>query len=254
MFADIRDTLHVDVVNLVWRHLATMPGALEWVWSTLKPLYLGPALVAASDVRQGIAMPAVVRFSEETLAAAGLDEEALAAIRNILDSYHHTNALALVVFSAFLSCAESTQETSWQLTVDPTVARTPHHAALPRLMPISEMSPAVARLVDELNRFGEDSDTALVASMYRHLSHWPAYLALTRTLLAPLHQNGDLHRLVATTRQLGEDHGRRLSSLLSVPTPPKDTASQAITAVRRFVMHPIARMTGVCGMMRSAMP
>jgi len=49
IFADIRDTLHVDVVNLIWRHLATMPGALDWVWSTLKPLYLGPALADFTD-------------------------------------------------------------------------------------------------------------------------------------------------------------------------------------------------------------
>jgi hypothetical protein len=38
IFAEIRETLNVDVVNLVWRHLATMPGALEWVWESLKPL------------------------------------------------------------------------------------------------------------------------------------------------------------------------------------------------------------------------
>ena len=42
IFADIRETLNVEVVNLVWRHLATMPGALEWVWGTLKPLYKAP--------------------------------------------------------------------------------------------------------------------------------------------------------------------------------------------------------------------
>jgi len=256
IFADIRDTLHVDVVNLIWRHLATMPGALDWVWSTLKPLYLGPAFAAADDVRQGIAMPAIVRMSEDTLAAAGLDEEALTAIRDILGSYYHTNALALVAFSAFLSCIEGVEETLPRLAVDPNiiVGRVPHRAALPRLTPISEMTPSLARLVDELNCFGEDSDTALVASMYRHLSHWPVYLALTRTLLAPLHHNGDLHRLVAGTRRLGEDHGRRLSPLLSMPALAQQTASEAVAAVRRFVTHPIARMTGVCGLMRGALP
>ena len=90
--------------------------------------------------------------------------------------------------------------------------------------------------------------------MYRHLSHWPAYLALTRTLLAPLHHNGDLQRLVANTRQWGEDYGKRLSPLLLGTPPPALIANQAIAAVRRFVTHPIARMTGVCGLMRSALP
>jgi len=54
IFADIRETLNVEVVNLVWRHLATMPGALEWVWGTLKPLYKGPAIVKAKLVHQNL--------------------------------------------------------------------------------------------------------------------------------------------------------------------------------------------------------
>ena len=39
IFADIRRVLGVDVVNLIWRHLATIPGALPWSWRTLRPLY-----------------------------------------------------------------------------------------------------------------------------------------------------------------------------------------------------------------------
>ena len=40
IFADIRDVLGVGVVNLVWRHLATIPEALPWSWAILRPLYL----------------------------------------------------------------------------------------------------------------------------------------------------------------------------------------------------------------------
>ena len=35
-------------------------------------------------------------------------------------------------------------------------------------------------------RFGEDTEPQLIASMYRHLAYWPAYLALVRTMLVPL--------------------------------------------------------------------
>jgi hypothetical protein len=31
IFADIRHTLDVEMVNLIWRHLATIPGSLAWV-------------------------------------------------------------------------------------------------------------------------------------------------------------------------------------------------------------------------------
>jgi len=33
LFADIRATVGVRVVNLVWRHLATIDGALPWAWA-----------------------------------------------------------------------------------------------------------------------------------------------------------------------------------------------------------------------------
>ena len=40
IFADIRRVLGVGVVNLIWRHLATIPGALPWAWGTVRPLYV----------------------------------------------------------------------------------------------------------------------------------------------------------------------------------------------------------------------
>jgi hypothetical protein len=39
LFEEIKETLGVSFVNLVWRHLAYMPGALEWTWSLVRPLY-----------------------------------------------------------------------------------------------------------------------------------------------------------------------------------------------------------------------
>lgn len=254
IFVDIRATLGVGVVNLVWRHLATMPGALQWVWAAAKPLYLGPAPLAADDLRRSMDMPSITPFSGDTLASAGLDNGACAAIRNVLDSYHHTNALALVVLSAILISVERKDNSAPRLSAVEVAGKPMPPMVLPRLTPINEMAPSLVRLIEELNRFGEDSDPTLVASMYRHLSHWPSYLALTRTLLAPLHYGGDLRRLVANAREVGERYGRSLSPVV-LSTPPSELiASQAIAAVRRFATHPIARMTGVCALMRSAFP
>jgi len=98
IFVDIRQTLDVEVVNLIWRHLATMPGGLEWVWSSLKPLYEGAAIAPAANIRRHMSLPRVSVISHDTLRVAGIDGEALAGIGAILDSYQHTNALALVCF------------------------------------------------------------------------------------------------------------------------------------------------------------
>src|SRR6478735_3852111 len=97
IYADIRKVLGTSVVNLIWRNLATMPGALPWTWQTVRPLYLGAAPVHAEAVRRTIALPDWPAFSADTLLAAGIDETEQTLIGNVLDSYQYTNALALVV-------------------------------------------------------------------------------------------------------------------------------------------------------------
>jgi hypothetical protein len=257
IFTDIRETLNVDVVNLIWRHLATMPGALEWVWESLRPLYLGAALSRAKSVRDSLALPSIPAFSGDVLSVAGIDDAALASIRRILDSYQHTNALALVCFSAFLmrfggSIPQQVSSAGGHLRNEgsaPIVERAP----LPGLIPVAEMPPALARLVHELNEFGEDSDLDLVASMYRHLAHWPVYLALVRTLLVPFHRSGELKSVVARVRILGEELGEQTASCIST-TPPHQEVDHILSAIRRFVRHPIARMTSICSLIRTATP
>ncbi len=255
IFADIRDTLNVEVVNLIWRHLATMPGALEWVWGSPRPLYLGRAIIRAEQVRQYLNLPRVPSFSRDALSAAGIDDAALADIRAILESYQHTNALALVCLSAFLARFEGDEFARASAPAanryDEMISAPGHRAALPRLVPITEMPPATARLVHELNGFREDSDLTLVASMYRHLTHWPAYLALVRTLLVPLHESGELKFLVAEARNIGEKHGRELAVDICA-TSRLPEVEPVLAAVRRFVRRPIARMTGVCSLVRKA--
>ena len=60
IFADIRQVLGVDVVNLIWRHLATIDGALPWAWGTLRPLYAdGSVIGEAMALHKELALPPV---------------------------------------------------------------------------------------------------------------------------------------------------------------------------------------------------
>jgi hypothetical protein len=249
LYADIRGVLGAGVVNLIWRHLATMPGALRWVWSSVRPLYVEQAPIRASILRSELTLPNVTAYSIDTLLSAGISQSDLAQIQTVLASYHHTNALALVVLSAIVvddAPAKIALADTRNVSLPPT-------GAMPVLPAMSDLAPAAARLVEELNGFGEDVDTALIASMYRHLAHWPAYLALTRTMLAPLERDGTLRSLVGTARLRANFHGTMLAAhLQSNPRP--SSSVQALAACRRFVEHPIARMTVVCSIMRHATP
>lgn len=248
IYADIRATLGTSVVNLVWRNLATLPGALQWAWSTVRPLYLGGAAGNAQAVRRTLPLPKLPPISADALSAAGLNSSELAKIRTILDSYFHTNALALVVLSALLERDEPSAAKPIQLTdTSPPLVRT----ELPPLPAMATLQPAVQRLIAELNNFGEDDAPFLIASMYRHLAYWPPFLAIIRTALAPLQADQSLIALTHRARTLGRVHGGILSrELKSCPPPP--SSQDALASCRLFVEHPIARMTGICALIRDA--
>jgi len=85
IFADIRRVLGVEVVNLIWRHLATIPEALPWAWGMLRPLYTGGTIAGeAQALHAGLSLPHLPSLPHDLLIAIGLGSDEQAAIRNIL--------------------------------------------------------------------------------------------------------------------------------------------------------------------------
>src|SRR6266404_1960434 len=153
IYADIRKPLGSGVVNLIWRNLASLPGALQWTWATVRPLYVGSAPLHAEAVRRNLPLPSAPLLSADALTAAGIDRTALSGIRAILDSYHHTNALALVVLSALL---EHFDPTATDVVQGCDAVPLSVQTELPALPPMATLSSEVRRLIAELNEFGED--------------------------------------------------------------------------------------------------
>jgi hypothetical protein len=84
IFADIRQVYRVSVVNLIWRHLATLPGALPWVWASVRSLYLeGTLEIEAAALRASVPLKELPRFPPAVLAAAGLGTRDLEQIRSV---------------------------------------------------------------------------------------------------------------------------------------------------------------------------
>jgi len=238
------------VVNLVWRHLATMPRALPWVWDTVRPLYRPGRLdSAAEDLRARMDLPPGATLPPAALAAAGLSAADLAGVGRVLASYDHSNTINLLALGAFLrrpGGAGSRRDTG------PGPAPRVEH--LPKLLTLGEMAPATASLVAQLNLLGERDEGRIVASMWRHLAHWPAFLALSWAVLDPLDASGvlrsaitgNLRKAVASQEALSLDLGQ-------APPPEPATEAAALFAVRRFTEHPIGKMVTICRILRHAM-
>jgi hypothetical protein len=221
IFADIRHVYQVGVVNLIWRHLATFPGALPWVWQSVKPVYVdGTINREAAALRASIALPDLPVFPAAALAAVGLSERDVEQIRAVLAAYDRTNAMALTALSAVDCKIASTDGKHDSVVAERTEASASSQAKLilPSLLGLAEMSPETAELVVTMNRFGAQRDAPMLASMYRHLAHWPPYLALAWAMIAPLDADARLDDAILDVLAKARESGRRVATRLPTPS------------------------------------
>ena len=123
---------------------------------------------------------------------------------------------------------------------------------LPKLLDLAEMRPETAAIVTELNGFGMRRPGAVLASMYRHLAHWPSYLSFAWLLLAPLDRDGRLATAIEQAQRVVLTPADRLLVRLigQAALPPPVLATEISTAVEPFVGDVIVRMLVICAFLR----
>ena len=250
IFADIRAVLGVGVVNLIWRHLATMPGALPWAWDTLRPAYVdGTIAMQAASLHDDLDLPRLPIFPPQVLAAAGLSGEDVTAIGNILAAYDHTNSMALIALSALRRQLHDSSPACGAVPGEGVPHEPLAAIPLPPLLDLADLPPSTAELVLILNRLGVRSETPILASMYRHLAYWPSYLALGWVAVSQADADGRLGRAIADAIAKAGSRAEPVAARLrSAPQPAM--ASRIDEAVAAFTGEVIARMVVICAILR----
>ncbi len=254
LYSDIRSTLGVPVVNLIWRHLAIFPGGLEWAWESLKPLYASGAITTeALALRDGLDIPELPGMSAAALAALGLDDGDIERIGMILDAYERSNAMNLIALGALAARLGGKGE-SQELARPDVVTDYRVEGEMPRLLTLDEMTPYVRSLVESLNAVG--GRTEILASMYRHLANWPPYLGVVSTLISPFEADGRLEPLILSVISEGRRRASALAGNLATPpqVPDAHTRRTLEETLNRFIDGPIGKMIAVVPLISRAMP
>jgi len=255
LFADIRGTLGVPVVNLIWRHLAIFPGALPWAWAAVRPVYAsGLAQTEAEALKTSLKLPELPKVPKAAFLAAGVPAGEWPVVRGVIAAYDHTNPMALLTLSAL------GQRMAGEAAVRPLpLPAKPPRARKPETLPAlsgGEVAPEVAELIERVNGIGNPPDGRIVASMYRTLSHWPGSLAVLWALLAPLAADGRMDRVVQQTVAAAQKRARRLP-VEPGPPPAALTAAarrSAAKAIGDFTTTAIGRMVPITAMLVRALP
>ena len=255
LYEDIRRSLGVPVVNLIWRHLATIPGALPWAWNSLKPLYASGAITnAAVSLRSSLRPESNLGISSSTLKSVSLSSDDLRSITVVLNSYERSNSLNLIALNALLikidGVEDHTQDGLTQVTADDGIV----HGEMPELLVLSNMEASVRELVEDLNRIGGRSD--ILPSMYRHLAHWPQYLGLLHVLLKTIETESGLESQIVNTIEKTRAAAVQLLPQLANDVEPlsPETELQVREALSRFIEGTLGKMTTIIQLVSAAMP
>lgn len=254
LYDDIRATLGVPVVNLIWRHLAIFPGGLGWAWEALKPLYASGVIEReAAALRNGLEIPTLPGLTAPALCAAGLLAPDLDRINMILASYERSNAMNIIALAAILSGLDGT-ETPRQLVESGPSGEESVVGEMPPLLTLDEMDDDVRALVQALNAIG--GRTEILASMYRHLANWPHYLGLISALVTPFAAEGKLEPVILNVIAEGRRRAAHLAGALATPAQPLESSvrDDMCAALNQFVDGPIGKMIAVVPLIKQAMP
>ena len=259
LYADIRRTAGIGMVNLIWRHLAARPGVLPWTWAVLRPAFRRGAVAAATDsLRGGIDLGGAAAIPREAYFAAGLDERGLGAIGTILDDYNRGNLANLVAVGALAAFLGGDGASRPARPPDAAAATAPPPPRLPPISDMDGMDGRTAALIRLLSAPLAPPDTPMIPSLYRHLAPWPAYLAMAAaSVLAPA-------RLPAALDEAGRLHGRArahseslaetLAPAEGIEAPPAAALAAVESLAARFVAGPIAGMVVLGLRLRASLP
>jgi len=228
VFNDIRTTMGVAVVNLVWRRLAVVPSVLQWSWQTLKPHYQSGAIPAAAWVlREQLELPKVNQINANELGRLKHELKDAIVIDDVLRSYERGNAQNLIALHHLQMClssdSSSNKKSAWSvkqssiglLDSSQSVKQTAdvQFGDIPGLPPSATLSDDLQLLVARSTKVWVPSRfNGVSPSVFRHLTPWPELLSLLVTRLEEIERVSvpTIDSLAAQGLKMADRHAAKL--------------------------------------------
>ena len=252
IYAAIESALSVKLVNLVYRHLATVPGALEWAWGTVGPEFENGVFSRRS---RDLGLPGKIASPDGvSLGGAGLSAEEGRAVLETVEAYNRANPMNALSLRVIALALESGRPAVWR----PPVATDTR--GLPSLLPMTPLDETCDETMEELYRLARlttGEDRGLVPSLFRHFADWPDLLKQLADWLEPLAEDGIIEKQVAA---ISEDADRIAREIFARLDPPVDDAVLPDEATRIALQETIevfpptiCRMIVIGSLLRNAL-
>jgi hypothetical protein len=233
VFSEIRRTMDIPLVTSIWRGLAGMDNSLRLVWDAAKPIYESgePERALARSITAAN-LPSPEPLAPTALACIGMTEGDVLTARAVIAAYNRSNGLNLMALAALI--APATRESGAALTVA-SEASPAQWPPLPPLLPREAIAADTWDIIRHVNAFGASDIDAGIATLWRHLAHWPALLALIHCAFAPLQSRSFIDQANAQLVALSEAEGVRMA--YRRPTLPT-LSPKALATITGYVRSP----------------
>lgn len=250
IYAEMKRLGAVPMVALIFRHIATLPGGIEWTWSAIGPAWKSGRLQeTAWSIARGAPLEPIARIQEPALKSLGVDAAGLREIRVVLAAYNLANPENMLSVLCLLRLVEGRSATA------PQAARawTPPPAPGP-LIPmgdVAKMPREISELLDLVAAPGAPGAPRVIQSLYRHFLHRPAFLALAVSLLRQRFDDASIDRSVNAIAASMNAAADEIVAQLSAPPAPHPGIG---TVCARFGGAVIPQMIVVGRLLEEALP
>lgn len=250
IYAEIRRLGGVPMVALIFRHLATLPGAIEWMWAAVGPVWRqGLLQEEAWQIARRAPIEPLPPIPREALAVLGVDAAGIAEAHIVLKAYNRANpenlltVLCLLQLLAGGTAAQALAARDWQPPTAP--------APLVPMGDVAAMPPQIVQLLDLVATAGDAGGPRVVQSLYRHFFHRPQFLALAVTLIVARLRDGSIEHAAKATQTEMAAAAARLIRHMSAPPAPHPLMRAPL---ERFGGGVIAQMIVVGALLERALP
>ena len=234
IYRAILDATGLPSTNLVWRHMASRPGVLEWAYDALQEAFSAGAFrVLGAEIAACVPPPAMPGLDS----GEGLDPATLESAGSVMAFYNRANPINLVALAALRRLlAGETTDTAFE-------------GVLPDDDPLSPL-PTVASDIDRetksrmasLARTVNDADSALMPTALRHLANWPLTIVALHRRVEGLAASGVLDRDAEVLRRRAREGAARVPLAVSASGRPPEDTRHALQATIDLFVAPISRM------------